>query len=65
MRDIVKVFDANVDVGEKFQEANQKHDAFIPLSDSISVEYHYIKDAIGYKAGDTYIITLVSTDYNK
>ncbi len=65
MRDIVKVFDANVDVGEKFQEANTNNDTKINLSDSISVEYHYIEDAVGYQAADTYIITLTSTDYNK
>lgn len=65
VRDIVKVFDASVDVGDKFQEANASQDTYIRLSDSISVEYHYIKDAVGYKAADTYIITLISTDYNK
>ena len=65
MRDIVSVFDASVDVGDKFQEANANLDTYIRLSDSISVKYHYIKDAIGYQAADTYIITLDSADYNK
>ena len=65
MSDVVKVFDPNVDVGEKFKEANANLDTFIHLSDSISVKYHYIKDAVGYQAGDTYIITLISADYNK
>ena len=65
MRDIVKVFDANVDVGEKFQEANINQRTIVHLSDNISVEYHYIKDAIGYQEADTYIITLTSDDYNK
>lgn len=63
MTDVVKVFDPNVDVGDKFKEANANLDTFIHLSDSISVKYHYIKDAIGYQAGDTYIITLISADY--
>lgn len=65
MRDIVKVFDANVDVGEKFQEANMNEDTIIYLSDSISIKYHYVKDAVGFQEADTYIITLTSTDYNK
>ena len=65
MRDAIKVFDANLDIGDKFQEANVNDDTTINLSDSISVEYHYIKDAVGYQAADTYIITLISTDYNK
>ena len=65
MRDAIKVFDANADVGDKFQEADANLDTYIHISDSISVEYHYIKDAIGYQAADTYIITLISTDYNK
>lgn len=65
MRDIVKVFDANVDIGEKFQEANMNDDTIIYLSDSISVKYHYIKDAVGFQEADTYIITLTSMDYNK
>ena len=65
MRDIVKVFDANVEVGEKFIEANANQRTNVYLSDSIFVEYHYIKDAVGYQSADTYIITLTSTDYNK
>ena len=65
MRDAIKVFDANADVGDKFQEADENLDTYIHISDSISVEYHYIKDAVGYQAGDTYIITLISADYNK
>lgn len=65
MRDAVMVFDPNVDIGEKFKEANANLDTVIHLSDSISIKYHYIKDAIGYQAGDTYIITLISADYNK
>ena len=65
MRDAIKVFDANADVGDKFQEADENPDTYIHISDSISVEYHYIKDAIGYQAADTYIITLTSMDYNK
>lgn len=65
IRDIVKVFDANIDVKEKLQKAKSNKDTIIYLSDSISVEYHYIKDAVGYQAADTYIITLTSTDYNK
>lgn len=65
MRDIVKVFDANIDVKEKLQEANSNKDTIINLSDSVSVEYHYIKEAVGYQAADTYIITLTSTEYNK
>ena len=64
MRDAIKVFDANLDVGDKFQEANANYDTTINLSDSISVKYHYIKDAVGYQAADTYIITLISSDYN-
>lgn len=65
MKDVVKVFDASIDVGDTFQEANANQDTYIHLSDSISVEYHYIEDAIGYQAADTYIITLISADYNK
>ena len=65
MRDIVKVFDSDVDVGEKFQEANTNQRTIVNLSDNITVEYHYIKDAVGYQAADTYIITLTSLDYNK
>ena len=65
MRDIVKVFDASVEIGDKFQEANENQRTNIYLSDSIFVEYHYIKDAVGIQAADTYIITLTSTDYNK
>ena len=65
MRDAIKVFDANLDVGDKFQEATANYDTTINLSDSISVKYHYIKDAVGYQSADTYIITLISTDYNK
>ncbi len=65
MQDAIKVFDANLDVGDKFQEANANYDTTINLSDSISVKYHYIKDAVGYQSADTYIITLISTDYNK
>lgn len=65
MRDAIKVFDASLDVGDKFQEANANYDATINLSDSISVKYHYIKDAVGYQSADTYIITLISADYNK
>lgn len=65
MADIVKVFDQNVDIGEKFQEANTNEDTIINLSESISVEYHYVKDAVGFQEADTYIITLTSTDYNK
>ena len=65
MRDIVKVFDSDVDVGEKFQEANTNQRTVVNLSDNITVEYHYIKDAVGYQAADTYIITLTSLDYNK
>ncbi len=65
MRDAIKVFDTNLDVGDKFQEANANYDTTINLSDSISVKYHYIKDAVGYQSADTYIITLISTDYNK
>ena len=64
MRDAIKVFDANLDVGDKFQEANANYDTTINLSDSISVKYHYIKDAVGYQSADTYIITLISSDYN-
>ena len=65
MRDIVKVFDANVEIGDKFQEANANQQTNIYLSDNIFVEYHYVKDAVGFQAGDTYYITLTSTDYNK
>ena len=65
MRDIVKVFDSDVDIGEKFQEANTNQRTIVNLSDNITVEYHYIKDAVGYQAADTYIITLTSIDYNK
>ena len=65
MRDVVKVFDANVDVGEKFQEANMNEETMIYLSDKISVKYNYIKDAVGFQAADTYIITLTSMNYNK
>ena len=65
MRDIVKVFDANVDIGEKFQEANTNENTTVYLSDSISVEYNYVKDAVGFQEADTYIITLTSMDYNK
>ena len=65
MRDAIKVFDANLDVGDKFQEATANYDTTINLSDSISVKYHYIKDAVGYQSADTYIITLISADYNK
>lgn len=65
MRDAIKVFDANLDIGDKLQEANANDDTTINLNDSISVKYHYIKDAMGYQAADTYIITLISTDYNK
>ena len=65
MRDIVKVFDANVEIGDKFQEANANQKTNIYLSDNIFVEYHYVKDAVGFQAADTYIITLTSTDYNK
>ena len=65
MTDIVKVFDASVDIGTKFQEANENEDTVIQMSDTISVKYHYIKEAVGYQAADTYIITLTSTDYNK
>lgn len=65
MRDVVKVFDANVDVGEKFQEANMNEETMIYLSDNISVKYNYIKDAVGFQAADTYIITLTSMNYNK
>ena len=65
MADIVKVFDANVEIGNKFQEANANPKTNVYLSDNIFVEYHYIKDAIGYQPADTYIITLTSTDYNK
>ena len=65
MTDIVKVFDAGVDIGTKFQEANENEDSVIQLSDTISVKYHYIKDAVGYQAADTYIIALTSADYNK
>lgn len=65
MTDIVKVFDASVDIGTKFQEANENEDTVVQLSDTISVKYHYIKEAVGYQAADTYIITLTSTDYNK
>lgn len=61
----IKVFDANLDIGDKLQEANANEDTTINLSNSISVNYHYIKDAVGYQAADTYIITLISTDYNK
>ena len=65
MRDIVKVFDSNVDIGEKFQEASTNQRTVVNLSDDISVEYHYIKDAVGFQAADTYIITLTSMNYNK
>lgn len=65
MRSIVKVFDKSVVIGEKFHEANENEDTFVYLSDSITVKYHYIKDAVGFQAGDTYIITLSSSDYNK
>ena len=65
MRDIVKVFDPNIEVGQKFQEANESLDTNVYLSNNIYVSYHYIKDAVGIKAGDTYIITLTSADYNK
>ena len=65
MADIVKVFDANVEIGNKFQEANANPKTNVYLSDNIFVEYHSIKDAIGYQPADTYIITLTSTDYNK
>lgn len=65
MRDIIKVFDANVEIGDKFQEANENQKTNIYLSDTIFVEYHYVKDAVGFQAADTYIITLTSTDYNK
>lgn len=65
MRDIVKVFDTNVDIGEKFQEANTNENTKVYLSDSIYVEYIYIKDAVGFQEADTYIITLTSMDYNK
>ena len=65
MCDIVKVFDANIEIGDKFQEANANQQTNIYLSDNIFVEYHYVKDAVGFQAGDTYYITLTSTDYNK
>lgn len=65
MTDIVKVFDTSIDVGAKFQEARENEEVVIQLSDTVSVKYHYIKDAIGYQSADTYIITLTSTDYNK
>lgn len=65
MSDIVEVFDANIEIGDKFQEANANQKTNIYLSDSIFVEYHYVKDAVGFQAADTYIITLTSTDYNK
>ena len=65
MSDIVKVFDANIEIGDKFQEANANQKTNIYLSDNIFVEYHYVKDAVGFQAGDTYYITLTSTDYNK
>lgn len=65
MSDIIKVFDANIEIGDKFQEANANQQTNIYLSDNIFVEYHYVKDAVGFQAGDTYYITLTSTDYNK
>lgn len=65
MHDVVKVFDANVDVDDKFQEANTNQNTTIYLSDSIFVEYKYIEEAVGFQAADTYIITLTSMDYNK
>lgn len=65
MSDIVKVFDANIEIGDKFQEANANQKTNIYLSDNIFVEYHYVKDAVGFQAGDTYYITLTCTDYNK
>lgn len=65
MKNIIKVFDENVEVGEKFQEAKSAEDTVIAISDTISVKYHYIKDAVGYQVADTYIIELTSTDYNK
>lgn len=65
MSDVVRVFDANIDVEEKFQEANTNQNTTIYLSDSIFIEYNYIEDAVGFQAADTYIITLTSTDYNK
>ena len=65
MEDMIKVFDKNVDVGEKFQEAHANEDTTINLSGSISVEYHYIKYDVGFQAADTYIITLTSPEYHK
>ena len=65
MRDIVKVVDADVDVGEKFKEANASQMTAVYLSDTIFVEYNYMAEAIGIRAADSYIITLTASDYNK
>ena len=65
MRDIIKVFDENGEIGDKFQEANANQKTNVYLSDSIYVEYHYVKDAVGFQSADNYIITLTSTEYNK
>lgn len=65
MLDIIKVFDATVEIGDKFQEANENQQTNIYLSDNIFVEYHYVKDKVAFQEGDNYYITLTSTVYNK